>query len=843
MCFLFSTVSSQNIVYKQVKVKYSKEVLEQLSLNGFTIDHIVEGEYILLSLNEEETETLRESDIEFNITIENLGQFYVNRNAGKNPNDILRSFRNSKDYTIPDGFALGSMGGFCTYSELLDHLNFMSMNYPNLIAPIDTIEGETTVEGRPVYWTKISDNPLINEEEPEVLYTSLVHAREAGSMQQMLFFMYYLLENYNTDDRVKQLVDQTELYFIPCVNPDGYLYNESMWPEGGGMWRKNRKLNEDSSYGVDINRNFGYEWGHDDFGSSSNPPSSTYRGPEAFSEPETRNIKSFCEQHTFSIAMNYHTHGNYILQPWAYVSYIYSPHHNLFQTYGKLFTAENHYRYDNAGSLIYLVNGDSNDWMYGDLSTKPRCMAFTPEIGSEEDGFWPEIERIIPHCIENLHQNMLAAELASEYILLKDKTDFNLFEPTGYLKFSLQQVGLIISDISVSIEGRGDHFMEIGAAKTINALDTLQIIIDSIPYKLRPGIYPGENISYIIHIESGNFHLSDTLVKSFGPSTMVFVDSCNNLNHWESADWNVSTAAFFSASTCITDSPGGYYPNSTYSEIQTIDTIDLTEATSASLQFQAKWRLDGGTDYVTCKISSNYGLAWTALNGQYTTTNFVPYFETMPVYYGKQPDWIRETLDLRDYCGEKIMIKFTLNSDIRINRDGFYFDDVIVKQIVAEKYEQEIFLLPGWNSLSSYLIPENPALENIFDEFLQDILIIQDDQGFFQPQNQGNTLQTWDTHSGYFIKVSENVSLEIPGYTEHNRHFELQQGWNLIPVISSTTLAVQELNIQPPDSYELILQPNTSKVFWPSMSIQTLDSLYPGNSYLIKQNEAAEIDF
>ena len=63
--------------------------------------------------------------------------------------------------------------------------------------------------------------------------------------------MWYLLENYDSDSEIQSIVDNTELYFIPVVNPDGYLYNELTNPNGGGFWRKNRF----NGFGVDNNRN------------------------------------------------------------------------------------------------------------------------------------------------------------------------------------------------------------------------------------------------------------------------------------------------------------------------------------------------------------------------------------------------------------------------------------------------------------------------------------------------------------------------------------------------------------------------------------------------------------
>src|SRR6185503_2455375 len=108
-----------------------------------------------------------------------------------------------------------------------------------------------------------------------------------------------LLENYNTNPEVKYLIDNLEMYFVPVVNPDGYIYNETTNPNGGGMWRKNRRDNLDGEYGVDLNRNYGYNWGYDNNGSDPNTASDTYRGDTSFSEPETQNLKNFCNARQF----------------------------------------------------------------------------------------------------------------------------------------------------------------------------------------------------------------------------------------------------------------------------------------------------------------------------------------------------------------------------------------------------------------------------------------------------------------------------------------------------------------------------------------------------------------
>ena len=99
--------------------------------------------------------------------------------------------------------------------------------------------------------------------------------------------MWSLLEGYNSDEELTYLVNNREMYFVPVVNPDGYVYNQTTNPLGGGLWRKNRSVNSGNCMGVDLNRNFSFEWGNP-FGSSFDPCDNTYRGTEAFSEPGIR---------------------------------------------------------------------------------------------------------------------------------------------------------------------------------------------------------------------------------------------------------------------------------------------------------------------------------------------------------------------------------------------------------------------------------------------------------------------------------------------------------------------------------------------------------------------------
>ncbi|MBK6909545.1 MAG: choice-of-anchor J domain-containing protein [bacterium] len=317
-----------------------------------------------------------------------------------------------------DGGALDLMGGFKTHSEILAAMDTIHANHPGITTARFVVG--TTIEGRDIHAIKISDNPDVDENEIELLYNSLIHAREPGAMEVLFLFMETLTEQYGVDAAVTDLVDNREFYFIPCMNVDGYLYNQQTNPNGGGMWRKNRRSNADGSVGVDLNRNWGYNWGYDNNGSSPTPSSLTYRGTGPFSEPETASIRDFINSREFIVAMNYHTYSNLILYPWGVSSWQggFTPEDGTFQLMADSmqFLIEQvngaTYTIGPPWQILYDVNGDCNDWCYGEQTSKGRIFSFTTEVGGDFDGFWPEPNRIQPLAEENLPANFFVARYA-----------------------------------------------------------------------------------------------------------------------------------------------------------------------------------------------------------------------------------------------------------------------------------------------------------------------------------------------------------------------------------------------------------------------------------------------
>ncbi len=295
ICLLAFVVTAYPQNYKKIKIlinnQFDLSKAVELSLDLEEAQHDKNGN-ISLFVNDDELTELQQSGLGYEVLIDDWKAYYNSLPVLTEEEKALVKMESDMTLGV-SGFNFGSMGGFYTFDEIAADLDTMFQLYPNLITQKYSIG--TSHEGRTIWAIKISDNPNINEDEPTVGFDALVHAREPQSMATIMYFMWYLLENYGTDPAVTYLVDNREIYCVPCFNPDGYEYNRQTDPNGGGMWRKNRR-NNGGSYGVDMNRNFSYKWGYDNSGSSPDPTSGTYRGPSAFSEPEAQAIRDlqFC---------------------------------------------------------------------------------------------------------------------------------------------------------------------------------------------------------------------------------------------------------------------------------------------------------------------------------------------------------------------------------------------------------------------------------------------------------------------------------------------------------------------------------------------------------------------
>ena len=740
--FPFLCFSQKNEKFHKVKINYTSPAdLVKLAKQGVCIDHGLhkKNHFFISDFSESEIEKMLSLNFDYEILINDVTHFYKQRNKLSNKsaknifceeNENILETPENYDFKPSDDF-----GGFYTYNEMLNELDDMHSLYPEIISARSDIKDETfsssphiheTYEGRYLQWVKISDNPNISEGEPQILYTALHHAREPASLQQLIYFMWYLLENYDSNDSIKQIIDNSELFFVPCVNPDGYIFNETIEPNGGGMWRKNTR----DSHGVDNNRNYSYidENGNEVWntsGTSSNPYGSTYAGDGPFSESENRAIRYFVESNNFKIALNNHTYGNLLLYPYGYDYNQTTDDDDIFQFISSALVSENNY--DNIISAdLYPAAGDSDDFMYGMLNTennqvREKIFAMTPEIGSS---FWPQASTIEDICKGMLHLNLTAAKMIGNYASLKDFTENFISSNTFSANFELQRLGIIDNgSFNIQIEPISSNIISTTPEININSLNIGEIINESFQIELNESTNSGEDVIFKYILDNGSFSEEIIVKKIFGAPILLFEDESDNYSDYWTIDssWSETFEEYNSPQTSITDSPYSNYSNNALETINLLNDINLSGYSYAEINFNAKWNIESGYDYVQIEISNDGGASWEPQCGKYTRKGVETQEDALdePLYDGNQGEWVNESILLTDYIDQEISIRFKLKSDGGLRRDGFYYDDFKIKALSSSLSSSENTL----NKAKIYPIPADNMIYISSEEEIKEIKV------------------------------------------------------------------------------------------------------------------------
>jgi hypothetical protein len=530
-------------------------------------------------------------------------------------------------------------GSYHTYSEGMAEINQLHNDFPSIVgAPVNI---GLSIEGNIIWAFKISDNPEIDEDESEVFYNSYIHARESITIEVLLYFAHHLTDNYGTDTRVTDLVDNRELWFVPFMNPDGVLYNESTNPNGGGMWRKNRRNNGDGSYGVDLNRNYGHMWGYDNSGSSPTPSSDTYRGSSAFSELESQVIRDFVNAREFKAAITYHSYSNLYIYPYGYENGVYAPEpdHSVYVELTDQLSADNGYQSGTGWELLYPVNGDTDDWFYGDTTDHEKIIAITPEVGGSGDGFWPTEARRIPLCEENLEPCMLFGELAG-----------NMWASLPPAAPVMDEVGTVASDYLLSWS-------------------------TPVPQNDNPAV---------------DYRLLEL------QSLSNITDDFSNDDNWSgSSPFVVSTSNYNSA-------PSSYYSGQA-NNADFISTLTETYSVQSgdNIEFQVNYDIENEWDYAYVEISTNGGSSWLGIEGSITTTNDSHGNNLGNGITGNSGGWIAASFDLNSWVGQTINIRLRYKTDGAVLNAGMYVDDFwpvsgfASEVVLGENITDEFYAISG----------------------------------------------------------------------------------------------------------------------------------------------------
>lgn len=657
--------------YSQVRISMSSEEnFKKLADAGLFLDHgtYKKGLYYETWLSETEIKMLVNSGVSYQVMVDDWYAYFnqMNKNSNVSPNVTL-----TDAYTIYHSI-YGSMTGHLRWEEAIAKLDSMRLQYPSLISVKFSIGN--SYENRPMWTVRVTKNPDAPTGRPEVWLNGVTHAREPMGMMNIFYYLYWLFENYNIDPVATYILNNREIYFTPFINPDGYYYNQTTNPTGGGMWRKNRQPYGGST-GTDLNRNFGtYNfWNSTNNGSSTSPSSDTYRGPYPFSAKEDSLWKVFVNSRNFKTTLDYHTHGNLLIKPWAWCDPTPTPDDAIFNEMGAECITENHYLFGTPYQTVnYYVRGGDLDWMYSIDSTghTSRIFSLTPEIGNT-GVFWAAYADIIPFAQQCMYMNIYMTLVAGPYASLKtatlNKQTYTQNE-TGNIKVVFRNKGLAAANnVKVQFTPVNGSYINI-PVQVYNKASMPSRTSDSVTFNFTVSGTCPNNFGIPTRLK---ILQNDTVTLynkihyiMVGNGTAVLLDSAENgFSNWTTSNtWAVTSTQYHSPTNSFTDSPTGNYVNNTNNSMTLNFPLNTSAMPVVFFSFWHRYYTEAGYDYCRVEVSSNNGTNWNEITS----------------YNGNAQTWAYQSFDISSYCNSSpnVRIRFRLTSDGSQVYDGWYVDDI-----------------------------------------------------------------------------------------------------------------------------------------------------------------------
>jgi len=690
-CIIFQVFSTEkNEIYSLIQIHLNEsnslEFLQRLGLDPEGVSFKNNSATIILS--ESEQNMLKSKGIDFSVEIPDMSEYYVNRFTASNK-------KNDEMILGETNFKLGSFSGFLPLDSVYTNFKDMKTKYPKYFKK-ETIIGYS-VEDRPIYCYTFGNTD--DKSKPAVLFTGMHHAREPGGMMALDYFFWKILESADSGDSLANyLLSNRSIYVVPVVNPDGYFYNQVTNPQGGGLWRKNRRKVNDSTFGVDLNRNYGpYEyWNAPNSGSTDNPKDITYRGQSPFSEPEIQAIRDLCKTVPFKFAINYHSYSNLMIYPFSAIN-----QQTPDSVYLRDFTSElarynKYFQGTDYFTVGYSTRGNSDDYMYKPEAGKDKILALTFEIGNINDGFWPPANRILAHCRENyypLEQILWSADVNIKPIELF--SEFKSVSDSGYSCFAnlkVKNFGLNESDSSSSLELKSldsnivfeESMRKIKKLKE-NEYESFSFVVDII----HNNFSNGTSIPVVCEIFQENVIRRDTFsLQLYSYKPKVIFSQGKLSGSWNMGLWGTVFDSTF-GEFVLNDSPKGLYKDSS-TNYMTMDKPLHLDNFPVSLEFLARWETEPHYDAGFLQISSDNGKNWAYLK----TDRMVDYYGLADSRFvsgssgfsGYMPVWFRQECSLNKYAGKDIILRFGLLCDKRRNFDGLFLKDIVLKVFDDAKY-------------------------------------------------------------------------------------------------------------------------------------------------------------
>jgi len=661
-----------------------------------------------------------------------------------------------------DRLKFGDRGVYHTYAQIGQILYQAMIDHP---AIADTFIIGNTVQGRPIYGIRISDNVGSEEAEPEVRLASTMHGNEPPGLEMLLYLVEFLTNEYGTDADATFLVNNFELHIIPCINPDGRV--------AGTRYNAN---------GVDLNRNFPV-------------PDGSIGDDGTYTEQiETIHFKNYGYDHHFVISENGHSGALVVNYPWDY-TYTLAPDNNAIIKMSLEYSTYNLPMYNGSfpqgitnGAQWYVVKGSLQDWSYHETGaidvTIEYSNSFQPPA-SALDSLWTiDNKQSFIHFIKSARYGVngivtgsdtglpLNAEITvagitkrvftdpdfGDYYKLLDTGTYDIsFAAAGYITKTYYGVSVVwgtpaVFNVVLDPIAYGDvsgYVREVGSGAGLTASIEIRTYpgnqyVATVQSSAANGGYYTVNLmygEYKFRVSATGHTTEERVVAVDEPSetedfllgivqeAILFQDDFEGGAAKWTGDWALTTESSHTPSHSMTDSPGGNYPANDSSVTTMAYSVDLSSAESCSLSFWAKWVIELNWDCVKLQISTNGGSTWTSIATNYTQPASGQGKQKpsgSPVFEGTQTAWVENRVDLSPWqTASDVRFRFVLLSDGSTQKDGFYFDDFVIKGV------QVIVGVAGAPPAATHLLgnvpnPFNPATSIRFDlatDFAVDLLV------------------------------------------------------------------------------------------------------------------------
>ncbi len=411
-----------------------------------------------------------------------------------------------------------------TFDEIVEKLDYWNSEYGEIQNPIyhQEIIGYSTNDNLPIWAIKISDNADLNEDEPRVLILGMCHAEEIYGIEIAMSLIEQLLND-------QSFLEDLEIWVIPTYNPEGlrvvhgYIENEVDTIQDVSFRKNKRDVNQNQEFdfnslveagsdsdGVDLNRNFGFNWVFGDTAYALDGGCGDYvshydyyKGAAPFSESETQAIRDFAIEKSFLLSIAYHSSrsgcvSERVIYPWLWEETKKSPDYEVIKNLGEeiasLIPKENE-------ALAYHVapssrpRGNAHDWFY----TETGCIQYLIEVGTDnmQSNDTLIIEDTIDRNMEGLEY--LLHRAAGTYY---DNQTPQKFQITGIVKDAVS--GQIVQDAIVNIVELNGKMLK---DRKTNEFGRYHRLLKQATYNLEVAAY-GYQKYYYFFIPSGSVVLN-----------------------------------------------------------------------------------------------------------------------------------------------------------------------------------------------------------------------------------------------------------------------------------------------------------------------------------------------